>query len=98
MLVRSGNEVSEVSARLCARTLAGGGFFSLENRERSWLWLMPCLLTLLAMDGVAMVLMVYTAFGTDYVKPTVFVHDSPTLYRLDVPPPSPPVVTVELRG
>ena len=40
----------------------------------------------------------YTAFGTDYVKPTVLVHDSPTLHRLDVPPPSPPVETVELRG
>ena len=43
-------------------------------------------------------MVVYTAFGTNYVKPTVFVHDSPTLHRLDVPPPSPPNETVELRG
>ena len=26
VLVRTGNEVAEVAARLCARTLAGGGF------------------------------------------------------------------------
>ena len=45
-----------------------------------------------------MVLMVYTALGTDYVKPTVFVHDSPAPHRLNVPPPSPPVKTAELRG
>ena len=62
------------------------------------MWLMPCLLELRALGGVATVIVGYTAFGTDYVKPTVFVHDSPTLHRLDVPPPSPPVETVELRG
>ena len=59
---------------------------------------MPWFETLLALGGVATVMVVYTAFGTNYVKPTVFVHDSPTLHRLDVPPPSPPVKTVELRG
>ena len=69
MLVRTGNEVAEVSARLCTRIHAGGGYFSLENPERSWLWLMPCMLALLALDGVATVLVVYTAFGTNYVKP-----------------------------
>ena len=31
-------------------------------------------------------------------KTDTVVHDSPTLYRLDVPPPSPPFETVERRG
>ena len=39
-LVSTGNEVAVVAARLCARSLAGGGF-QLEHPERSWLWLMP---------------------------------------------------------
>ena len=38
------------------------------------------------------------SFATNHVKRTGFVHDSPTLHRLDVPPPSPPVVTGDLRG
>ena len=41
------------------------------------------------------VLVVYTAVGTSYVhKTTVIVHDSPTLNRMDVPPPSPPETMV----
>ena len=50
------------------------------------------------MDGAATVWMVYTVLGTDCVKPTGFVHDSPPPHRLDVPPPSTPIKTVERRG
>ena len=35
-LVNTGNEVAEVSARLCTRIHAGDGFFRLKNPERSW--------------------------------------------------------------
>ena len=96
--VRSGNDLSDASASLCCALYEAGGYFSLENPERSMIWLVPQLLELFSRAGVAAVLVFYNAYGTLFVKPTLLLHNMPTLHALHRPQPLRSRPMIELRG
>ena len=96
--VDMGNRLASVSAKLCCALYAAGGYFSLENPERSLLWIHPDILELFGLSGVASVLVYYNAYGALFVKPTVFLHNAPTFHHLYRPPPWSDIPLIELRG
>ena len=79
-LVEMGNQLVSVSVKLCLALYAAGGYFSLENPERSLLWIHPDVLELFRLSGVASVLVYYNTYGALFVKPTLFLHSMPTLH------------------
>ena len=98
-LVHLGNELMQVSARLISLLVAACAYFSLENPSGSWLWALGPIVSLWLLSGVIFTEVRYNAFGVNYVKPTGFLHNMPTLARLAVE--SPPFGTNEmvvLRG
>ena len=54
-LVEMGNQLVSVSVKLCLALYTAGRYFSLENPERSLLWIHPEVLELLRLSGVASV-------------------------------------------
>ena len=95
-LVNLGNAVASFCISLCLALYIAGGYFSLENPRLSWLWaLNPCL-SLYSLDGVIFSLVLYSSFGAAYAKPTIFMHNTPTLHELQDGEPG--EVTVKLRG
>ena len=95
-LVSLGNEVADFCARFCFELYAAGGYFSVENPRLSWLWALRLFLALYSLDGVIFTLVLYSDFGAAYSKPTILLHNSPTLHSLRVGVPGP--TTVRLRG
>ena len=81
-LVDMGNQLVSVSVKLCFALYTAGGFFSLENPERSLLWIHPDVLELFRLSGVAFVFVYYTSYGALFVKPTQVVHGMHTLHHL----------------
>ena len=96
-LVEMGNQLASVSVKLCFALYIAGGYFSLENPERSLLWIHPDVLELFRLSGVASVLVYYNTYGALFVKPTLFLHNMPTLHHLFRPQPWPSVPLIELR-
>ena len=84
-LVDIGNSLLMFSVEFCTLLYSYGSYFSIENPELSWLWVQPELLDLYSYSGVATVLVYYKDFGTPYLKPTLFLHNSPTLHGLRTP-------------
>ena len=59
-----------------------GGFFSVENPELSWLWLLPGMLMLADLEGVHFARILFKQFAVPYFKPTLMLHNTPTVHRL----------------
>ena len=70
----------------------------MENPERSLIWLVPEVRDLFQLPGFATVLVFYNAYGALFVKPTILLHNFPTLHRLFRPQPLRTFSLVELRG
>ena len=68
------------------------------NPVLSFIWQHPALVALSKLPGVAFVLVYYSAYGTLYIKPTLFLHNTPCLHELYRPQPLGPGQSVELRG
>jgi hypothetical protein len=84
-LVELGNSLLEFSVHYCTILYAHGGYFSIENPELSWLWLQPETIELYSLPGVSYVSLYYKSYGTPYMKPTLFLHNSPVLHRISTP-------------
>ena len=96
--MEDGNQLAEVSAAICRAAWEHSCYFSLENPEKSLLWLYPAIAALFSLPGVASVLVYYNAYGTLYVKPTLILHNSPRLHVLHLPQPLMQSQKIELRG
>ena len=95
-LVNHGNAVANFCISLCLALYIAGGYFSLENPRLSWLWALDACLALYSLDGVIFSLVLYSCFGAAYSKPTIFMHNTPTLHNLQEGESG--VVSVKLRG
>ena len=84
-LVKIGNQLVNFTVDACVALHSVGGYFSVENPLRSWLWKMYEIGELLSTEGVATVLVLFKNFGVPFHKPTLFLHNMPTLGRLQEP-------------
>ena len=87
-----------VTGPLCVALLDNEDIFSLENPEHNVLWMLPQVLVVFDLPGVASVFLKYAAYGTLHLKPTIILHKLPTLYALAKPLPLERGPTVELKG
>ena len=97
-LVHLGNELLAFTLKCCLLLLQTGGYFSIENPELSWLWLQEGTLQLQQMAGVCFVRVLFKDFGVPFYKPTLFLHNVPTLHRLNSFAEAWEGPTVALRG
>ena len=81
-LVEAGNALVTFTVGCCELLHSVGGFFSVENPELSWLWLLSCMLMLADLDGVQFTRILFKQFAVPYFKPTLMLHNTPTLHRL----------------
>ena len=95
-LVALGNAVAKFCAALCFELYIAGGYFTLENPRLSWLWALRCFLALYSLDGVIYTLVLYSDYGAAYSKPTIIIHNTPTMHSLRLGVPG--AATVVLRG
>ena len=87
----------DLSLKVCAAIHNAGGYFTLENPARSWIWAFDECLHLAEQPGVAYLVVRYWDFGTSYVKPTCFFHNVPTLHEM-IPDKMPVFNPTVLRG
>ena len=81
-LVEVGNALADFTLRCCVALHELSGYFSVENPEFSWLWLLPDFLMLQDLDGVEFVRFLFKSFGVPFCKPTLCLHNTPTLHEL----------------
>ena len=84
-LVDLGNELLAFTVMCCMALHPGNGYFSIENPERSWLWYMMEVCMLRDIEGVEFVRILFKDFGVPFYKPTLFLHNMPTLHLLCEP-------------
>lgn len=82
VLVKSGNELAAFSIRVAELQLERGRFFSIENPELSWLWILPGVRELRQASKVQFVRCLLRDFGVPFTKPMLFLHNSPFLHEL----------------
>ena len=97
-LVATGNSLLEFTADMCILLWQQDCYFSVENPELSWLWLLDPFVKLRALKGVELVKIFYSDFGVPFSKPTLFLHNLPTLHMLDQTVYEWPSPTIPLRG
>ena len=81
-LVALGNCLLEFTASMCATLMEQGCYFSVENPELSWLWVLPPFAKLRDHDGVSLTRLVFSDFGAPFSKPTLFLHNTPRCVRM----------------
>eukprot|EP00971_Amphidinium_carterae_P207011 4107253-Amphidinium_carterae.1 len=81
-LVETGNALFRFSVSLAKDLHMSGGYFTMENPELSWLWVLHEVQELLQLPGVGLVLTRFSEFGTAYAKPTLFMYNTPNLHKL----------------
>jgi hypothetical protein len=97
-LVDTGNDLLDFTWQCCMALLSMHAYFSIENPERSWLWYIGNFLDLSEQKGVAMTRFLFRNFGVPFYKPTLVLHNTPTLHLLRVPVLPWPGDTIPLRG
>ena len=97
-LVKVGNALADFTLRCCVALHELSGYFSVENPELSWLWLLPDFLMLESMEGVEFVRFLFKSYGVPFCKPTLCLHNTPTLQDLRVKVCPWVGETVHLRG
>ena len=97
-LVNLGNQLLLFTWQCCVELLDKSGYFSIENPEKSWLWITPQLRALADDRRVAFARFLFKNFGLPYVKPTLVLHNMPSLHLLRVPMLPWPGETFPLRG
>ena len=97
-LVKLGNALVAFTVECCAKLHALGGYFSIENPELTWLWVLEEVVMLADLVGVAFVLFYFKDYAVPYFKPTLAMHNTPTLHRLKESFAPWPGETIPLRG
>ena len=82
-LVRDGNRLDSVMAKIARAQARAGGFFSIENPERSFMWDLEPLKALANLKGVRFVCGDQCCFGGPYRKPTAWLTNAPWLAVLE---------------
>ena len=83
-LVEAGNQPVEWTCKFCMRLYGRKAYFSVENPELTWLWVLRDVWSLYLRRGVILTEFTFKAFGTPYLKPTLMLHNSPELHRLSM--------------
>lgn len=83
-LVDQGNALAAFTAECCELLHSVGGYFSVENPELSWLWLLPYMLMLANLEGVQFIRVLFKDFAVPYLKPTLILHNMPTLHNINL--------------
>ena len=97
-LVTLGNELVAFTVQCCAFLHLAQGYFSIENPERSWLWFMSDVRMLMETEGIELVRFLFKDFGVPFYKPTLVLHNTPTLHDLKKPVAPWPGECITLRG
>jgi hypothetical protein len=97
-LVELGNKLLSFTIECCVLLIEHDGYFSIENPEMSWLWLQTEAIMIATLPGVEFVKCYFSNFGVPFCKPTLFMHNTPTLHRLKQVVSPWPGDTVALRG
>ena len=98
MLVDVGNSLASFSVNVAQAQISVGTYFSIENPELSWLWVLPCIQGLRSHEHVGFVRCLFRDFGVPFTKPTLFLHNSPCLHKLGSCPLAWEGKTISLRG
>jgi hypothetical protein len=81
-LVKVGNALADFTLRCCVALHELSVYFSVENPELSWLWLLPDYLMFESMDGVECARFLFRSYVVPFCKPTLCLHNTPTLHDL----------------
>ena len=81
-LVDLGNQLVVFSVHYANVLYRAQAFFSIENPELVWLWLFQCVRELHGLPGVILTRFFFKQFGVPFVKPTLFLHNFPTMWKL----------------
>jgi hypothetical protein len=97
VLVFQGNALALFSAAMAAELLSADSFFVIENPARSYLSLLPAMLSLSVCHGVGFVHTAFKCYGTLFTKPLVLLTNMGTLTAMNLPVPDFPSL-IALRG
>ena len=98
LLVNLGNDLLTFTIKCCMALHSVACYFSIENPERSWMWLMEDTIMLSQSDGIELARFLFKDFGVPFFKPTLMLHNTPTLHLLSVPVEPWPGRCIPLRG
>ena len=73
------NVLARREAALSRAIYDAGGFFSIENPESSYLWMLQEYRDLAKLEGVKFLVLDQSAFGSIYLKPTGILTNAPWL-------------------
>ena len=80
-LTEEANLLARRQAALCQAIYDAGGYFSVENPESSFLWLLKEYKALAALKGVRFVVLHQCAYGSPHYKPTGILTNAPWLFE-----------------
>ena len=81
-LVSKGNFFVVFTAELCEALWAAGATFSVENPERSWLWILHPMRRIRELPGVEFCLLFFSDFMVPFRKPTLILHNTATWHQV----------------
>ena len=93
-----GNQLVSFTIACCLALHEMSCYFSIENPERSWLWLLNDTTMLMSFEGIEFVRFLFSDYDVPFMKPTLFLHNTPTLHMLGSPATTSPRETFTLRG
>jgi hypothetical protein len=77
-----GNLLADRTAAIAGRRIAQGKFFSIENPETSFLWMLKSIKQLTSLEGVNFVVLHQCAYGGPYYKPTGVLTNAPWMCKI----------------
>ena len=98
VLVDTGNSLAAFTAAAVRAAIKSDLYFSVENPQESYLWIQPLVRQISAEPGVGYTRVFYNHFGMPWLKPTVFMHNTPTLHELAEGTGEVTLPSVRLRG
>ena len=81
-LVDIGNSLSMFTVQFCLALYVVSSFFSVENPDLSWFWVLKQVWALYVLSGVAFVRFRFREFGAAFNKTVLVLHNSPVLHEL----------------
>ena len=81
-LVKTGNDLAAFTLQCCIALHTMHAYLSVENPPGSWLWFLDDSRELRQLEGVEFVRICFKNFGVSFFKPTLFLHNTPTLHGI----------------
>ena len=97
-LVVTGNRLAAWTVEVARVAAECGCYVSIENPFSSWLWELPAFKLLASKPGFGFTFVRYSDFGSQWCKPTAFLHNTPRLHLLACGGDFPEVPSISLRG